>query len=214
MRPWYRLCWILFRLFFFVYLRGTILHADRLPRQGGVILAANHTSFLDPPLVGLSSSREIYYLARDTLMRNRLARRLLISWNSVPISRGKADPGAMRVLLRLLAEEKAVVMFPEGTRSRDGRLQPAQAGIGMVLARSGAPVVPMRLLGAERAMPRGACCPRPVKVTVIFGEPFTPNLPADLAERGRDEQKAVYEEIGREIMRRIAALEPASERRA
>nr|NIS39589.1 1-acyl-sn-glycerol-3-phosphate acyltransferase [Desulfuromonadales bacterium] len=84
------------------------------------------------------------------------------------------DLGGMRTVLRLLGEGKAVVMFPEGTRSRDGRLQRARSGIGMIVARSGAPVVPMRIYGTRAAMPRGVWLPRPVRVTILFGEPFRP----------------------------------------
>jgi 1-acyl-sn-glycerol-3-phosphate acyltransferase len=212
MRPWYRFCRLLFRIYFRLYHRGKIYHADRLPAEGAFILAGNHVSFLDPPFFGLACEREAFYMARDTLFRNPVAGWILRSWNCVPINRDRGDIGALRTVMRLLGEGKAVLMFPEGTRSRDGRLQEARAGIGMIVARSGAPVMPMRIFGTDRALPRGASFPRPVQVTVMFGEPFRYPLPADFEKLRGEELKALYFEIGREIMRRIADLQPRGER--
>jgi 1-acyl-sn-glycerol-3-phosphate acyltransferase len=126
----------------------------------------------------------------------------------VPIKREGGDIAAMRTALRLLGDGKAVLMFPEGTRSADGRQQEARAGIGMIVARSGAKVVPMRIFGSERALPRGKKLPRPARLVVKFGEPFAYPLPSDFDQLRGDALKAVYQDIGREIMRRIAALEP------
>jgi 1-acyl-sn-glycerol-3-phosphate acyltransferase len=125
------------------------------------------------------------------------------------LKREGGDLAAMRTVLRLLGEGKAVVMFPEGTRSPTGQLQEARAGIGMMVAKAGVPVVPMRIWGTERALPRGASVPRPARVTVVFGEPFRYPVPADLDRRRGEELKAVYREIGRAVMERIAALEPS-----
>ncbi len=117
----------------------------------------------------------------------------------------------MKTVLRMLDEGKAVLMFPEGTRSDDGQLQEPRAGIGMIAARAKVPIVPMRIFGTDRALPRGTSIPRPRQVEVKFGKPFTYTFPADFEKLGRDEVKVVYLDIGREIMRRIAALEPRSE---
>jgi len=205
---WYRFCRAIFRAYFRLYHRGSVHHAERLPREGGVILAGNHVSFLDPPLFGAACQREVFFLARDTLFRHPMANWLLRSWNCVPIKREGGDIAAMRTALRLLGEGKAVLMFPEGTRSKDGRLQEARAGIGMIVARSRATIVPMRIFGADKAMPRGTSVPRPAKITIVFGEPFQYPFPANFDELKGEPLKAVYLDIGREIMRRIAALEP------
>lgn len=208
MTTWYRFCRFLYRVYFRVYHRGRIYHADRVPPTGSAILAGNHLSFLDPPFFGLCCDREAFFLARDTLFRNPLAGWLLRSWNCVPLKREGGDLGGMRTVLRLLGEGKAVVMFPEGTRSRDGRLQRARSGIGMIVARSGAPVVPMRIYGTRAAMPRGVWLPRPVRVTILFGEPFRPATVDRLAGLRGEELKTAYQAIGDEVMERIAALEP------
>jgi len=206
--PWYRFCRSIVRCYFRLYHRGRVLHPDRLPLEGGVILAGNHVSFLDPPLFGAACRREAFYLGRDTLFRHPLANWLLRSWNCVPIKREGGDIAAMRTALRLLAEGKAVLMFPEGTRSKDGRLQEARAGIGMIVARSRARIVPMRIFGAEKAMPRGTVIPRPAQVTIAFGEPFEYPFPPNLDQLRGEALKAVYLDVGREIMHRIAALTP------
>ncbi len=208
---WYRFCRFLYRVYFYFYHRGRVYNAERLPAQGAFILAGNHVSFLDPPFFGLACQREAFFMARDTLFRNPLANWILRSWNCVPISRDRGDIGAMRTVLRMLGEGKAVLMFPEGTRSDDGKLQEARAGIGMIAARANVPIVPMRIYGTDRALPRGASFPRPARVEIKFGEPFLYPLPADFEKLRGDAVKAVYFDIGREIMRRIAALEPQTE---
>ena len=208
MHPWYRFCRFLFRVYFRLYHRGRIYNRERLPDQGAFILAGNHVSFLDPPFFGLCCHREAFFMARDTLFRNPLANRVLRSWNCVPINRDRGDIGAMRMVLRMLREGKAVLMFPEGTRSPDGTLQEPRAGIGMIVARANVPIVPMRIFGTNRALPRGTSLPRPAKVQVKFGQPFVYKLPVDFDQLHGDELKAMYLDIGREIMRRIATLTP------
>jgi 1-acyl-sn-glycerol-3-phosphate acyltransferase len=210
MHPWYRFCRFLFRVHFRLYHRGRVRHAERVPATGGVILAGNHVSFLDPPFFGQACDRAAFYMARDTLFRNPVAGWILRSWNCVPINRDRGDIGALRTVLRLLGEGKAVVMFPEGTRSPDGQLQQARAGIGMIVAKANVPVVPMRIFGTDRALPRGASFPRPAKVTIAFGEAFTYPLPENFESLRGEELKAVYLDIGREIMRRVAALGPST----
>ena len=204
---WYRACRELYRWYYRLYHRGRVWNRDRLPQAGGVILAANHVSFLDPPLLGAACRREAFYMARDTLFRNPLAGWLLRSWNCVPIKREGGDIAALRTALRMLADGKAVLMFPEGTRSKDGNLQEGRAGIGMIVVKSKVPIVPMRIFGTDHALPRGASLPRPAKLTIRFGEPFTYSLPANVDELHGEAAKALFLDISREIMRRIAALE-------
>ncbi len=205
---WYRFCRFWFRAYFYLYHRGRVHNAERLPDDGAFILAGNHISFLDPPFLGLACRREAFFMARDTLFRNPLANWILRSWHCVPMSRERGDIGAMRTVLRMLGEGKAALMFPEGTRSQDGQLQEPRAGIGMIAARANVPIVPMRIFGTERALPKGASLPRPARVEIKFGEPFLYPLPENFEELRGDALKAVYFDIGREIMKRIAALEP------
>ncbi len=211
MTIWYRFCRMLFRVYFRVYHRGRVLHADRVPEEGAFILAGNHVSFLDPPFFGQAFRREAFYMARDTLFRNPVSRWILTSWNVEPIARGRGDVGAFKTLMRMLGEGKAVMMFPEGTRGREGSLQRAQLGLGMIVARTNVPVVPMRISGVGRALPRGSKFPRPVRVTVAFGEPFRYPLPADMDGMSAEQKKQLYQAVGDEVLRRIAALPPEDE---
>jgi 1-acyl-sn-glycerol-3-phosphate acyltransferase len=206
MTLWYRFCRFLYRCYFWTYHRGRVIGREKLPDEGGFILAGNHVSFLDPPFLGQACRREAFFMARDTLFRHPVANWILRSWNCVPIRREGGDIGAMRTVIKMLKEGKAVLMFPEGTRSPDGKLQRGRAGIGMIVARTGAKVVPMRILGTDRALPKGARFPRPAKVTIKFGDPFAYPLPADFDQLEPDRQKQIYQEISDEIMRRIGAL--------
>ena len=208
MHLWYRLCRLPFRIYFRLYHRGRVRGRELVPETGGYILAGNHVSFLDPPFFGQALKRTACYMARDTLFRHPVANWILRSWHCVPINRDRGDIGALRTMLRLLADGEAVLMFPEGTRSPDGQLQEARAGIGMIVAKANVSVVPMRIFGTDRALPRGATLPRPVRVDIVFGEPFRYPFPANMDELRGDELKAVYLDVGREIMRRIAELRP------
>lgn len=211
MTLWYRFCRFLYRVYFRIYHRGRVLHADRVPDAGAFILAGNHISFLDPPLFGQAIRRGAHYMARDTLFHNPVVGRLLRSWNVEPIARGKGDVGAFKTIMRLLREGKAVMMFPEGTRGQEGTLQRARPGVGMIVARTNVPIVPMRITGSGRAMPRGASLPRPQRITVAFGEPFLYPLPPDMKALTTDQQRDLYQAIGDEVIRRIAALPPEDE---
>lgn len=206
MRAWYRLGRALFGAYFRVYHRGRVVGAERIPSSGPCVLAGNHVSFLDPPFFGLACPRECYFLARDSLFRHWPMGWLLRSWNCVPVRREGGDLAAMRTVLQLLEAGEAVLMFPEGTRSRDGRLQEARAGIGMIVARARVPIVPMRIFGTERALPRDRWFPRPARVTVVVGEPFVYPVPSEFGTGHGRQWKELYRAIGREVMGRIGAL--------
>src|SRR5262249_32636808 len=149
-----------------------VFNAERVPLKGPVILASNHASYLDPPLVGAGVKRGINYLARDTLFRFPIVGWVLTKWNSVPVDReGGGAKGLKAILDRLLAGG-AIILFPEGTRTRDGRLQPARSGIGLTVIKSNAPVVPVRVFGTYEAFGRQMKFPKPRQVIVKYGKPM------------------------------------------
>ena len=168
----YRIPWSLLHVIFGVYFRWRVYNKERVPSSGPIILASNHASFLDPPLVGTAVDREINYLARESLFRFPVIGWLLREWNSVPVDReGGGAKGLKAILDRLLAGG-AIILFPEGTRTRDGQLQPARSGIGLAVIKSNAPVVPVRVFGTYEAYGRHIQVPRPHGIAVKFGQPM------------------------------------------
>jgi 1-acyl-sn-glycerol-3-phosphate acyltransferase len=171
-----------------------------VPRQGPVLLVANHSSFLDPPLVGGMAPRPVSFMAKAELFRVPLLGPLISRLNARPVRREGADAGALRTALRILQDDGALLMFPEGTRGPEGMLREPKPGAAMLAVLSGATVVPVFIRGSGRAWPRGQRLPRPAKVTVTFGEPMT--FPRKDAE-GR---KTDYEAVSRAMMAAIGRL--------
>lgn len=176
--------------------------AENVPDQGGCIIASNHVSFLDPPAVGLGvGNRLVHFLARDTLFKGRLRHWFFTSVHCVPIDRTKGDVGALRKALQVLKEGKLLALFPEGTRSPTGELQPAKGGIGFLISKAGVPVVPAYVDGTFEALPKGAKWVKRGHVRVFFGKPIQPH---EIGALGTTRES--YEEIGRLVMARIAEL--------
>ncbi len=190
-----------FRLVFPLYFRWKVYGREKVPKTGGVIIAANHASFLDPPLVGTALSRPAYFLAREDLFRPRWFGWLLRKINTVPLSRERASTAAFRSALEILNAGKQLVIFPEGTRSKTGRLGPSRPGMGLIWAKSGAPVVPAYISGSRRAFPPGSRWIRPRRITLTFGEPLRfEEVPSPSGG------KIDYRELSRVVMARVALL--------
>jgi 1-acyl-sn-glycerol-3-phosphate acyltransferase len=203
----YRCGWLFFRTVYATYFRWRVSGAENVPATGAVILASNHASFLDPPLVGSGLKRDINYLARESLFRFPLVGALLRSWNSVPVDRDGGGAKGLKMILGRLLDGAGIILFPEGTRTRDGKLQPARAGIGLVVAKSDAPVVPVRVFGTFEAFGRNVKFPRPKRIGVKYGVPMRfEKLRAEAKECSKDRLKKIYQEIADEIMAAIAGL--------
>ena len=170
---------------------------------GPVILASNHQSFLDPPLVGSVSDRAVYFLARRTLLDGWFLGWILPKLNVIPVdSEGGKDRTALKALIRILRAGQGTLVFPEGQRTPHGNLQPAQPGLGLVIAKTLAPVVPMRVFGAYDAWPIHEKWPRPGRITIIVGEPIF--FTAQEVEAGG---KELYQRLSQRVMDAIAALQ-------
>ncbi|MEQ1841725.1 MAG: lysophospholipid acyltransferase family protein, partial [Verrucomicrobiales bacterium] len=177
-------------------------HAERARIPGGAYLASNHASFLDPPLVGTALDEPIFYLARNTLFKPPLFSWLLPRLNTVPVDRDNAELSSLRLSIQTVKEGKKMVVFPEGTRTPDGSLQPALRGVGMLVAKTGVPVIPVRIFGSYEAFPRNAKFPRlNGKIHVVFGHPLRFSR-EELEAKGKTGQLA----ISTRIMEAIAAL--------
>ena len=203
----YWIGWTLCRCIYATYFRWKVYHPERVPVSGPVILAANHASFLDPPLVGSGLPRAINYLARETLFKYPGLGAILRSVNAVPVDReGGGGAGLKAILDRLLAGG-GIILFPEGTRSPDGELRGARAGIGLTVIKSSAPVVPVRVFGTYEAWGRGKALPRSRRVAVKYGNPldFTA-LREEAKTCAKPRLKQIYQEIADEIMAAIGQL--------
>lgn len=205
----YRLGHIFLGLLYRLLFRYRAYHPERVPATGGVILAANHVSFLDPPLIGLPLRRPLSYLARKSLFRNRLIGALLRSWQAVPVDRDGGGAAGLKAILDRLRRGDAILLFPEGTRSPDGTLQPPRSGIGLAIIKSDCPVVPVRVFGTYEAWGRHQRWPRPRPIAVAYGEPMDfAELRAEAKTASRERLKAIYQEAAEAIMAAIARLEP------
>jgi len=178
-----------------------VIHPERMVESGPLLIAVNHSSFFDPPLAGICSRRGVYYLARKTLLKWPFFGPLFPAMNVIPVERDGNDMSALREVIKKVKEGNAVLLFPEGTRSLDGALQPARAGIGLVIAKTGAPVLPMRIFGAYEAFPKNARRFQLSQITVVIGEPIHFS-----AEEISNSSRETYQLLSNRVMDAIGAL--------
>jgi 1-acyl-sn-glycerol-3-phosphate acyltransferase len=167
---------------------------ENWPTTGGGLVCSNHQSFFDPPLVGMTCPRQMNYLARDTLFKVPVLREVMRFLDAIPIDREGSGLAGIKETLRRLKAGELVLIFPEGTRTRDGDVLPLKAGFCSVARRSRVPLIPVGMDGAYQAWPRTSPLPLPGKLAVVIGRPITPaeiesmtdeNLVAELASRMR-----------------------------
>ena len=208
----YRIGWLVFRAIFATYFRWRVFGAANVPQQGGVILAANHGSFLDPPLIGCGVNRTISFLARESLFHFPGMGALLRSWSVVPVDRDGGGAKGLKMILNRLLAGGGIVLFPEGTRTKDGNLQPARSGIGLTVIKSTAPVVPVRVFGTFEAYGRNHKFPRPQRIIIKYGEPMDfAALRSEAKICDKTRLKEIYQQVADEIMAAIAKLEPKAD---
>jgi 1-acyl-sn-glycerol-3-phosphate acyltransferase len=205
----YGACHYGIRVGFDMFFRGEVAGLEHLPARGGFLLAANHASFIDPPLIGCHVPRQIAYFARKTLWKPGLAAWWLDAVGTIPVDRdGGQDVSAIKRVLKALREERGLILFPEGTRTPDGRLQAAKPGVGFIACKTQVPVVPVRIFGSFEAFGKGASLPRlGTPVSVVFGPPLAP---ADYDDPAAGKQRAQV--ASERIMAEIARLQPPAGR--
>jgi 1-acyl-sn-glycerol-3-phosphate acyltransferase len=216
MNPVYLAGWLFFRAVYKFYFGWRVYNPERVPKEGPVILASNHASFVDPPLVGAGLKRGINYLARENLFRFPVLGWVLHQWQAVPVDREGGGAKGLKMILDRLLAGGAIILFPEGTRTRDGKLQPARSGIGLAVIKSNAPVVPVRVFGTYEAYNRHMRFPRPFhKLTVKYGKtmPFD-QLRAEAKSCSKQRLKEIYQQVADQLMKEIAALEPCEDKDA
>ena len=183
----YWLGWLLFGAAFRSLFGMRIIGMENLITEGPVLVASNHQSFLDPPLIGNLYKDEMVYLAQ---------------WNAIPVDQDRPDMASLKTIIRKLKEGHRVLIFPEGERTLDGNLGQAAPGIGLIAVKSGVPIQPVRISGAREALPRGSGRVRFARITVSVGKPIY-LTPEDLkASKGKED----YDRIAKRIMAAIEAL--------
>jgi len=199
-RLWYAVLQIIVQGVFVTVLRGRAYHRRRVPRRGGLLVVCNHQSYLDPILAALPICRPFSPMARESLFRNPVFSRLIRSLYAFPVKRGSADLGAVREAIRRLRSGEIVLVFPEGTRTRDGSIGRLHAGMIVIAQRAGVPILPMVIDGAFECWPRGRRLPVPHPIRVTYGELISPgevrdSEPEELAGRLREEMIRLQAEL-------------------
>jgi len=203
MRRGYRAAWVTVNVLFTLLFTRRTRGREFIPKEGGFIVACNHISFWDPPLVGDAIPREVHFLAKEELFRNRAFAWLIRSLNAIPIRRGMVDPRSVKSALEAMAGGKGLVMFPEGGRVRNGALKPALPGVGLLSVKAGVPVVPAYIKGSDSIK---KAILRLTQIDIVFGEPYFPP-----SEEKSGSSKELYRAVGEEVMTRIAALKAGIE---
>ncbi|MBN2020410.1 MAG: 1-acyl-sn-glycerol-3-phosphate acyltransferase [Sedimentisphaerales bacterium] len=176
-------CGLFCRVFFRIHFYGL----ENIPSEGPFILASNHQSFLDPLFCGIALKRTLSFMARDTLFKGRIFGPLLFSVNAIPVRRGQADIASIRAILEKLKQGKGVCLFPEATRTDDGKITSFKGGFTLLSRRGHAPIVPVLIDGAFECWPRHRRIFKAgSKITVTYGKP----IPAEQIKETEDDDFA------------------------
>lgn len=189
-----------------IIFRLEIHGAENIPAEGSCVLASNHVSFLDPPLIACAARfqrRAVRFMARDTLYSSSFGSWFLDAIHAIPLSRNKGDIGALRIAIKTIKSGSPVALFPEGTRTEDGELKEAKGGVAFLVAKSGVPVVPIYIDGIYAAFPKDAKFIKPRKVRIFVGKPLQPS---ELKPKKKGTEG--YKEVGDYVMSKIARLRP------
>ena len=188
------ICWLILKIFW----RMEIIGIENLPQSGGLIIASNHVSYLDPAVLTASFNRKIYFLTKKEVFKNNFISFLLKNMNALPIDRGKVDMLAFKKAINILQEEKVLGIFPEGTRSSNGELQELKLGTIKIAMKTGVPILPVGIIGTHKIYPRGIIFPILFKHKIIvkYGAPQYLN---QLKLRDKIYQKEELNLLGKKI---------------
>jgi 1-acyl-sn-glycerol-3-phosphate acyltransferase len=170
--PLYRFSRAALKVFFRLFNRWEVTGRSSFPTTGGVLIVANHTSYADPPIVGAACPRPVNFMAKAELFDLPILSGFIRRTHAFPVRRGVPDRAALRRAVRLLRDGGVLLVFPEGTRSHDGRLKSFEIGAAFLALSAGAQVVPCAIVGADRLLPRGRPVLLPAKLSLHFGPPL------------------------------------------
>ena len=180
--------------------RMQVIGRDNIPRKGGVMICANHVSFADPPVLGAGAPRPIHYMAKIELFEIPILGFLIRKVGAFPVQQRTADRAALKTAVDYLNRGEVVGMFPEGQRIYGGKLGAALPGVGMIVLRAKAPVIPAALINTDKLLPPHHILPRFSRVIVAYGEPV------DVSDLYDKPGREAIEEAGRRIMGAIGEL--------
>jgi 1-acyl-sn-glycerol-3-phosphate acyltransferase len=193
-----------FKILFSLYNRLSVKCMERLPNDKNVIVACNHCSNLDPLIIGVAFPRRLRYFAKEELFRPFLFGKIIRILGAVPVSRADSSAAAaLKGFLKLLEEGHDVLIFPEGARSSDGKLQPLEGGVGLIASHSQTTVLPVFINGTYDAMPPSSFWVKPRKITVTFGKSIVFDPETHKGKGGR-------EKIMAELTDSLCAMESAA----
>lgn len=167
--------------------------AENVPDEGGALIASNHVSHLDPPVVGTAIRRRSYYFAAAELFRNPIFGGFIRKCYAFPVRRGEADRSALKAAIQLLEMGELLTMFPEGTRSHTGEISEFDLGAALAASRARVPIIPCALSGTNLILPRGAKWLRRGRVAVTFGEPIDTLKYGE--KPGKEDLRRITEEV-------------------
>ncbi|SDD38373.1 lysophospholipid acyltransferase family protein [Sporomusa acidovorans] len=199
----YELLRILFTTLFSIVFRWQIIGAENIP-PGGVIIAANHISLWDPPVIGSALSRRIHFMAKEELFTNRIFSWIITKLGAFPVKRGTADRTAIRTALTILEKGAVLGIFPEGTRSKNGKLGNPEPGLALLALKAGVPIIPTAVIGTNKVFSNGCLLPR---FKVIFGNPIILSRSETVKESMEAMSSKVMTEIGN-LLERADADKP------
>jgi 1-acyl-sn-glycerol-3-phosphate acyltransferase len=203
-RTYYYISCFLIRIFLKIFWRYKRIGTKNVPKSGGVIIASNHAAYVDPPFIGAVCPRELSYLAKAELFSHPLFGWLIRKYNAIPIARGAFDRRAITQAVGILKEGKGLLLFPEGTRSRDGSFLEPKLGVGMIACETGVPIVPTFIYNSSGFWD---CFFRKRRLIIAFDTPIGKEWIARLPQT-----KEGYRTIVQETMNRIGGLKERVEK--
>ena len=190
----YQIFKLLCRFVFGIIFRTKVIGAENIPQQGAFILAANHVSNWDPPFLGTFINRIVNYMGKEELFKNPIMAAICRGLNVFPVKRGAADKNAIKTAVKILKSDKCFGIFPEGTRSKTGKLGKAESGVSLIAAMTKAPIIPAAIINTEKIFSSEVKFPR---LAVVYGEPINFSCSTKDKDAMNDFAQSVMQEIAK-----------------